>query len=105
MDRRSDANHGIQAEQQARLVGRDSHGQTGVLAARAEGGAATSLAATSSRDGGGGTRGDMMWRQGRPADLEGAPEAVVAHPDEFFRKDEAEYPDAPVWVVELYLVL
>jgi alpha-mannosidase len=46
-----------------------------------------------------------MERARRLADLEGSPKVVVEHPDEFFAKAREEYPDAPVWVGELYLEL
>ncbi len=64
-----------------------------------------SLAPCGYGDGGGGPTRDMMERQRRTADLEGSPKVIVEHPDEFCRKAEAEYPDAPVWVGELYLEL
>ncbi|WP_445443081.1 alpha-mannosidase [Clavibacter sp. km1a] len=72
---------------------------------REKGRATMSLAPFGYGDGGGGPTRDMMERQRRTADLEGSPKVVVEHPDEFFRKAEAEYPDAPVWVGELYLEL
>ncbi|MFE7853906.1 alpha-mannosidase [Streptomyces sp. NPDC057403] len=56
-------------------------------------------------DGGGGPTREIMERARRLADLEGSPKVVVEHPDEFFAKARAEYPDAPVWVGELYLEL
>jgi len=65
--------------------------------------ATTSLVPFGHGDGGGGPTALMMERARRQADLEGSP--VVAHttPEEFFRAAEAEYPDAPTWVGELYL--
>jgi alpha-mannosidase len=72
---------------------------------REKGRATMSLAPFGYGDGGGGPTRDMMERQRRTADLEGSPKVIVEHPDEFFRKAEAEYPDAPVWVGELYLEL
>ncbi|MFJ3669825.1 alpha-mannosidase [Streptomyces sp. NPDC090106] len=56
-------------------------------------------------DGGGGPTREIMERARRLADLEGSPKVVVEHPDEFFAKARAEYPDAPVWQGELYLEL
>ncbi|MFE9021453.1 alpha-mannosidase [Streptomyces sp. NPDC007808] len=56
-------------------------------------------------DGGGGPTREIMERARRLADLEGSPKVVVEHPDEFFAKAREEYPDAPVWVGELYLEL
>ncbi|MFH0177616.1 alpha-mannosidase [Streptomyces cacaoi] len=56
-------------------------------------------------DGGGGPTREIMERARRLADLEGSPKVVVEHPDTFFAKARAEYPDAPVWVGELYLEL
>ncbi|MFF3935833.1 alpha-mannosidase [Streptomyces phaeofaciens] len=56
-------------------------------------------------DGGGGPTREIMERARRLADLEGSPKVVVEHPDTFFAKAREEYPDAPVWVGELYLEL
>ncbi|MEU8652706.1 glycoside hydrolase family 38 C-terminal domain-containing protein [Streptomyces sp. NPDC048737] len=56
-------------------------------------------------DGGGGPTREIMERARRLADLEGSPKVVVEHPDDFFAKARAEYPDAPVWNGELYLEL
>ncbi|WP_330347545.1 alpha-mannosidase [Streptomyces sp. NBC_00582] len=56
-------------------------------------------------DGGGGPTREIMERARRLADLEGSPKVVVEHPDQFFAKAREEYPDAPVWVGELYLEL
>ena len=56
-------------------------------------------------DGGGGPTAEMMERGRRLADLEGAPRVAIETPAEFFAAAEAEYPDAPVWVGELYLEL
>ncbi|MEU9732803.1 glycoside hydrolase family 38 C-terminal domain-containing protein [Streptomyces sp. NPDC048002] len=56
-------------------------------------------------DGGGGPTREIMERARRLADLEGSPKVVVEHPDAFFAKAREEYPDAPVWVGELYLEL
>ncbi|WP_416977360.1 alpha-mannosidase [Streptomyces sp. T028] len=56
-------------------------------------------------DGGGGPTREIMERARRLADLEGSPKVVIEHPDQFFAKAREEYPDAPVWVGELYLEL
>jgi alpha-mannosidase len=56
-------------------------------------------------DGGGGPTREIMERARRLRDLEGSPKVVVEHPDAFFEAARAEYPDAPVWVGELYLEL
>ncbi len=70
-----------------------------------KGNATRSLAPFGWGDGGGGPTREIMERARRLADLEGSPKVVVEHPDEFFAKARAEYPDAPVWVGELYLEL
>ncbi|SBT88257.1 alpha-mannosidase [Streptomyces sp. DI166] len=70
-----------------------------------KGGATRSLAPFGWGDGGGGPTREIMERARRLADLEGSPKVVVEHPDEFFAKAREEYPDAPVWVGELYLEL
>ncbi len=44
-------------------------------------------------------------RRPRVLDLEGSATVVWETPTEFFKKAEAEYPNAPVWVGELYLEL
>lgn len=54
-------------------------------------------------DGGGGPTREMLARARRLRDLDGSPRVEVERPDAFFEKAEAEYPDAPVWVGELYL--
>ncbi|WP_028924272.1 alpha-mannosidase [Pseudonocardia acaciae] len=54
-------------------------------------------------DGGGGPTREMLARAARLEDLEGSPRVAVEAPSEFFRKACEEYPDAPVWVGELYL--
>ncbi|MEU2236276.1 alpha-mannosidase [Streptomyces vietnamensis] len=54
-------------------------------------------------DGGGGPTREMLGRAARLGDLEGSPRVVVERPADFFARAEAEYPDAPVWVGELYL--
>lgn len=70
-----------------------------------KGGGSRSLAPFGWGDGGGGPTREIMERARRLADLEGSPKVVVEHPDTFFAKARAEYPDAPVWVGELYLEL
>ncbi|MBI4900607.1 MAG: alpha-mannosidase [Actinobacteria bacterium] len=62
-----------------------------------------SLMAFGHGDGGGGPTREMMERARRVADLEGSPKVVVEKPRDFFAKAEAEYPQAPVWVGEMYL--
>ena len=54
-------------------------------------------------DGGGGPTREMLARVRRTRDLEGSPRVRIERPAEFFAAAEAEYPDAPVWVGELYL--
>ncbi|MEP6797781.1 MAG: glycoside hydrolase family 38 C-terminal domain-containing protein, partial [Lapillicoccus sp.] len=56
-------------------------------------------------DGGGGPTREMLERARRVTDLEGSPRVTIEHPDRFFAKAQAEYPDAPVWSGELYLEL
>ncbi|KUJ69045.1 alpha-mannosidase [Streptomyces albus subsp. albus] len=72
---------------------------------REKGSAGRSLAPTGWGDGGGGTTREMLARAKRLADLEGSAKVVFERPAEFFAKAEAEYPNAPVWVGELYLEL
>ncbi|MEV4807572.1 glycoside hydrolase family 38 C-terminal domain-containing protein [Nonomuraea sp. NPDC049421] len=64
-----------------------------------------SLAPTGHGDGGGGTTREMVARAARVRDLEGSPTVTWETPAEFFDKAEAEYPNPPVWVGELYLEL
>ncbi|MQA10718.1 MAG: alpha-mannosidase [Pseudonocardiaceae bacterium] len=54
-------------------------------------------------DGGGGPTREMLARAARLSNLEGSARVEIERPDEFFRKAHEEYPDAPVWVGELYL--
>jgi alpha-mannosidase len=54
-------------------------------------------------DGGGGPTREMLARAARLADLEGAPRVAIEEPADFFARAQAEYPNAPVWVGELYL--
>lgn len=72
---------------------------------REKGRATTSLVPFGYGDGGGGPIREMMERQHRVASLEGSPQVAIEHPDDFFAAAQAEYPDAPVWVGELYLEL
>jgi len=72
---------------------------------RDKGVATTSLVPFGYGDGGGGPIREMMERQRRVESLEGSPRVEIEHPDDFFARAEAEYPDAPVWVGELYLEL
>ncbi|MBW8797912.1 MAG: alpha-mannosidase [Streptomyces sp.] len=64
-----------------------------------------SLAPTGWGDGGGGTTREMVAKAARVRDLEGSAAVVWETPEQFFDKAEAEYPDPPVWVGELYLEL
>lgn len=70
-----------------------------------KGAARHSLAPTGWGDGGGGTTREMIAKAARLHDLEGSATVTWETPEDFFRKAEAEYPDAPVWVGELYLEL
>ena len=64
-----------------------------------------SLAPTGWGDGGGGTTREMVAKAARMRDLEGSATVVWETPEKFFEKAEDEYPNAPVWVGELYLEL
>ncbi|MEV0977253.1 glycoside hydrolase family 38 C-terminal domain-containing protein [Streptomyces sp. NPDC049915] len=64
-----------------------------------------SLAPTGWGDGGGGTTREMVAKAARLKSLEGSPTVVWEPPHTFFTKAEAEYPEPPVWVGELYLEL
>ncbi|WP_225830192.1 glycoside hydrolase family 38 C-terminal domain-containing protein [Streptomyces sp. NK08204] len=64
-----------------------------------------SLAPTGWGDGGGGTTREMVAKAARMRDLEGSARVVWERPADFFTKAQAEYPDPPVWVGELYLEL
>ncbi|MFJ8079354.1 alpha-mannosidase [Streptomyces sp. NPDC096205] len=64
-----------------------------------------SLAPTGWGDGGGGTTREMIAKAARLRDLEGSATVVWETPRDFFDKAEAEYPEPPVWVGELYLEL
>ncbi|SEF53610.1 alpha-mannosidase [Actinacidiphila yanglinensis] len=67
--------------------------------------ATRSLAPTGYGDGGGGTTREMVAKAARLRNLEGSAAVTWEAPAEFFAKAEAEYPDPPVWVGELYLEL
>ncbi|MFJ5775611.1 alpha-mannosidase [Streptomyces sp. NPDC093094] len=64
-----------------------------------------SLAPTGWGDGGGGTTREMVAKAARLRDLEGSATVVWETPAAFFAKAEADYPEPPVWVGELYLEL
>ncbi|MHA3701743.1 alpha-mannosidase [Jatrophihabitans sp. YIM 134969] len=68
-----------------------------------KGHATTSLLPFGWGDGGGGPTREMLARARRTADLDGSPAVTVQPARAFFEAAEAEYPDAPVWVGELYL--
>ncbi|GAA2545088.1 MULTISPECIES: alpha-mannosidase [Streptomyces] len=72
---------------------------------RDKGVARHSLAPTGWGDGGGGTTREMVARAARLRDLEGSATVTWETPAAFFAKAEAEYPEPPVWVGELYLEL
>ncbi|MFJ4208398.1 alpha-mannosidase [Paenarthrobacter sp. NPDC089675] len=54
-------------------------------------------------DGGGGPTREMLAAAHRTANLEGSPKVRLGTAKEFFLKAEAEYPQLPVWVGEMYL--
>ncbi|MFD5751978.1 alpha-mannosidase [Streptomyces sp. NPDC127033] len=64
-----------------------------------------SLAPTGWGDGGGGTTREMIAKAARLRSLEGSATVEWETPGAFFAKAEAEYPNPPVWVGELYLEL
>ncbi|MGD6748486.1 alpha-mannosidase [Streptomyces sp. BH106] len=68
-----------------------------------KGAANRSLAPFGYGDGGGGPTREMLARAERLADLEGSARVEIEKPGDFFAKALEEYPDAPVWVGELYL--
>ncbi|WP_329569501.1 alpha-mannosidase [Kitasatospora sp. NBC_01266] len=70
-----------------------------------KGRATHSLAPTGWGDGGGGTTREMIAKAARLRNLEGSATVQWEKPAEFFAKAQAEYPDPPVWVGELYLEL
>ncbi|KAA2250134.1 alpha-mannosidase [Solihabitans fulvus] len=54
-------------------------------------------------DGGGGPTREMLAKAARLSDVEGSPRVTIQPPADFFQAAHDEYPDAPVWVGELYL--
>ncbi|HWU58445.1 MAG TPA: glycoside hydrolase family 38 C-terminal domain-containing protein, partial [Microbacteriaceae bacterium] len=66
-------------------------------------GATTSVVPFGHGDGGGGPTALMLERARRQANLEGSPTIEHTTPAAYFQSAEAEYPDAPTWVGELYL--
>ncbi len=56
-------------------------------------------------DGGGGPTRDMIARGRRARSLEGLPTVEFSSPRAFFDAAQADYPDAPTWVGEMYLEL
>jgi alpha-mannosidase len=56
-------------------------------------------------DGGGGPTEEMLARARRLGNLDGSARVRIEKPADFFAKAQAEYPDPPVWVGELYLEL
>ncbi|MFF5447849.1 alpha-mannosidase [Streptomyces sp. NPDC012888] len=72
---------------------------------REKGRGSRSLAPFGWGDGGGGPTREHLARARRLRDLEGSPRVEIERPEAFFEKARAEYPDAPVWVGELYLEL
>lgn len=67
--------------------------------------ASSSLAPTGWGDGGGGTTREMVAKAARLRDLEGSARVAWDKPADFFARAQAEYPNPPVWVGELYLEL
>ncbi|HZC26856.1 MAG TPA: glycoside hydrolase family 38 C-terminal domain-containing protein, partial [Actinopolymorphaceae bacterium] len=70
-----------------------------------KGGGTRSLLPFGHGDGGGGPTREMLGRADRLADLESSPKVSIEHPARFFEQAHDEYPNAPVWVGELYLEL
>ena len=56
-------------------------------------------------DGGGGPTEEMLARARRLGNLDGSARVHIEKPADFFAKAQAEYPEPPVWVGELYLEL
>lgn len=65
----------------------------------------TSLMPFGYGDGGGGPTREMLARIDRSADLAGSPKVTLESPHDFFDRARRDYPNAPVWVGELYLEL
>ncbi|MGG7464983.1 alpha-mannosidase [Plantibacter sp. YIM 135347] len=70
---------------------------------REKGRATMSLVPFGYGDGGGGPTREMVQTANRLRSLEGSPTVEIASPAEFFRRAEAEYPNPPIWVGEMYL--
>ena len=70
-----------------------------------KGNARRSLAPSGYGDGGGGTTREIIAKAARLRSLEGSATVQWETPARFFTAAEAEYPEAPVWVGELYLEL
>jgi alpha-mannosidase len=68
-----------------------------------KGSATVSLVPFGHGDGGGGPTREMLARAARLSDLEGSTRVTIEPPRDFFSRAEHEYPNAPVWVGELYL--
>jgi alpha-mannosidase len=68
-----------------------------------KGAAGSSLLPFGYGDGGGGPTREMLARAARLRDLDGSATVHIETPEDFFTRASAEYPDAPVWVGELYL--
>ena len=56
-------------------------------------------------DGGGGPTREMIARGSRARSLEGLPTVQFGRPRSFFQAAQADYPDPPTWVGEMYLEL
>ena len=69
------------------------------------GGGSMSLVPYGYGDGGGGPTREMVARGRRARSLEGSPTVEFSSPPDFFAAAEADYPDAPTWVGEMYLEL
>jgi alpha-mannosidase len=72
---------------------------------REKGRATRSLMPFGYGDGGGGPTEEMLARARRLGNLDGSARVRIEKPADFFAKAQAEYPDPPVWVGELYLEL
>jgi alpha-mannosidase len=72
---------------------------------REKGRATRSLMPFGYGDGGGGPTEEMLARARRLGNLDGSARVHIEKPADFFAKAQAEYPDPPVWVGELYLEL
>ena len=68
-----------------------------------KGTANTSLVPFGWGDGGGGPTTEMIAAARRTESLEGSPTVELSSPRRFFEAAEAEYPEPPVWLGELYL--